>query len=116
MRLRETPKVPYAKGLPMPLPLAAPMFLAYVDLSLKQIVLFDLSVDGAAGITVVKTEQTPVSAALSADGDSLCIGSSRGGLWIYDTNALLGAAAAGRAAGEPTELVQPWARQRIFNA
>ena len=81
VRLCETPKVSYATSFPVLLPWVNPRCLVNVDSGNKQIVLFDLTADeGAASFTVAKTEQSALTAALSADSDSLCIGGSRRGL------------------------------------
>ena len=112
MRLRKTPEVSYANGLSMVLQQSgAPRFLACPNQTARQLVLFDLLVDGAAGIPVAQLEQSLITAAVSANGDSLCLGGSGGGLWVYDTAALVAAAVAG-CAGEPTQLV----RHRAQNA
>eukprot|EP01052_Picozoa_sp_SAG31_P049792 SAG31_NODE_11072_length_1069_cov_1.254639_1_plen_187_part_10 len=103
--LRETPELFSALGLPIPLPLVSPQYLACPNIFTKQLVLFDLLVDDAAGFTVAQIEQSLWTAAVSANGDSLCLGGGAGpagGLWVFDTAALV--AAAGRA-GEPTQLV-----------
>ena len=87
----------------------APRFLAFPNYHTKQLMLFDLLAEAAVGIPVAQIEQNLITAAVSANGDSLCLGDSRGGLWVYDQAALVAAAHAG-AAGEPTGLVPHRAR------
>ena len=88
----------------------APRFLAFPNYHTKQLMLFDLLAEAAVGIPVAQLEQGLLTAAVSANGDSLCLGDARGGLWVYDTAALVAAAHAGAGAGELTELVPHRAR------
>jgi hypothetical protein len=86
VRLRETLQVAWAFGFPVLLPQINPRWLVIADGIKKQIVLFDLAApDDAGGIMVAKTEFPPVTAALSADGDSLCIGDLAAGGSGYST-------------------------------
>ena len=113
VRMRKTAPLKWA-GRPMLLPPAAPQFLAYADLFTKQLVLFDLAdtspTAGTAGIVVAEFEQMPSAAAVSADGGSLCIGDYGGGLQVFDSAAVLAAAAAVAGGAEPAPAVEPRAQ------
>ena len=102
VRLRQTPELSTANGCPIVLLVVGPQYLACPNLYTKQLVLFDLLVDDAAGIPVAQVEQSLTTAAVSADGDSLCLGDSGGWLWVFDMVSLV--AAAGYAS-QPTQLV-----------
>ena len=95
VRLRETPEVSWAYGLPMMLPSSgAPRFFAFPNYHTKQLMLFDLLADDAVGIPVAQIEFALFTAAVSANGDSLCLGDSRGGLWVFDQADLVASALA----------------------
>jgi hypothetical protein len=111
VHMRETAQLKCA-GQAMLLPLAAPQFLANADLFAKQLVLFDLAAAspaaGTAGIVVAQFEEMPSAVAVSADGGSLCIGDFIGDLQMFDTSAVVAAAAtvAGAPEGTPAPAVQ----------
>eukprot|EP01052_Picozoa_sp_SAG31_P055313 SAG31_NODE_15205_length_765_cov_1.426426_1_plen_138_part_10 len=77
-RLRETEQLKWGSGFPMLLPVGSPRFLMYFDGIGKQLVHFDLTAAGAPdggpeGTVVYKFQGSPPTAAVSADGGSVCV-------------------------------------------
>eukprot|EP01052_Picozoa_sp_SAG31_P047674 SAG31_NODE_9643_length_1246_cov_2.562337_1_plen_157_part_01 len=97
-RLRETEQLRYGFGFPMLLPVGSPRFLMYYDIQDKTLVRFDLTTAGAPdggpeGTVVYKLQSSSaVTAAVSADGGSMCV-SQRSHLLVFDTAQLLAARA-----------------------
>eukprot|EP01052_Picozoa_sp_SAG31_P023061 SAG31_NODE_1871_length_7025_cov_10.081144_1_plen_696_part_10 len=109
-RLRETEQLRYALGFPMLLPVGSPRFLLYFDGEGRQLVRFDLTAagapDGGPEGTVVLTKLGSATAAVSADGGSMCV-NQRSHLLVFDTAQLLAARAV---LDDPATSVQPRAR------
>eukprot|EP01052_Picozoa_sp_SAG31_P034627 SAG31_NODE_4072_length_3614_cov_7.146230_2_plen_969_part_00 len=110
-RLRETKQLRYGSGFPMLLPVGSPRFLMYFDAVGKQLVRFDLTAAGAPdggpeGTVVTKLQSSPATAAVSADGGSMCV-NQRSHLLVFDTAQLLAARAV---SDDPATWVQPRAR------
>eukprot|EP01052_Picozoa_sp_SAG31_P048942 SAG31_NODE_10484_length_1132_cov_3.261375_1_plen_302_part_01 len=111
LRLRETEQLRYGFGFPMLLPVGSPRFLMYFDGLDKQLVRFDLTAAGAPdggpeGTVVYKLLSSANTAAVSADGGSMCV-NQRSHLLVFDTAQLLAARAV---SDDPATSVQPRAR------
>ena len=88
--IRETTEV-QRSGFMMLVPPPAPRYLLVPDELRRQLRVFDLLRPSGPGVAVLHgDEMKVVSAALSVDGDSICLGCQQGGgLRVYDTAPLV---------------------------
>lgn len=94
LAIRETTEVQSSSYLTL-VPPAAPRYLLVADKYRKQLRVFDLLRPSGPGVAVLHGDGMRVmTAALSGDGDSICLSCKPGdGLRVYDTAPLLAAAA-----------------------